>query len=223
MNLARTAALLTIFAIAPVALSLATLPRVAVACPMMAASGHSHSDEDSGTSEKESTPGHSHEMSELHGGSATMTPRHHFESLFTPSEIRLYLYDAKQAPIADVGEARAVVTLEQKEAEPVQLDMTWMGPDPAKLRSQGYFVAQHEMTEDEAAATRAVFTIEGLAKAPVDFRTAVKLGRPAVWSCPMHPDVKSEDPTACPKCGMALESTISTKRAAEAEARRHHH
>jgi len=26
-----------------------------------------------------------------------------------------------------------------------------------------------------------------------------------VWTCPMHPEVKSDAPGKCPKCGMALE------------------
>ena len=26
-----------------------------------------------------------------------------------------------------------------------------------------------------------------------------------VWACPMHPEVKSDKPGKCPKCGMALE------------------
>jgi hypothetical protein len=27
----------------------------------------------------------------------------------------------------------------------------------------------------------------------------------AEWTCPMHPQVRSDSPGACPKCGMALE------------------
>ncbi|HMR81419.1 MAG TPA: heavy metal-binding domain-containing protein, partial [Polyangiaceae bacterium] len=26
----------------------------------------------------------------------------------------------------------------------------------------------------------------------------------AVYTCPMHPDIRENDPGACPKCGMAL-------------------
>jgi Cu+-exporting ATPase len=29
-------------------------------------------------------------------------------------------------------------------------------------------------------------------------------GQAAVYTCPMHPDVKSDKPGKCPKCGMAL-------------------
>ena len=35
----------------------------------------------------------------------------------------------------------------------------------------------------------------------------------AVWTCPMHPEVKSDQPGSCPKCGMALErADIAAKR-----------
>jgi hypothetical protein len=27
----------------------------------------------------------------------------------------------------------------------------------------------------------------------------------AGWTCPMHPEVHSDEPGSCPKCGMALE------------------
>ena len=27
----------------------------------------------------------------------------------------------------------------------------------------------------------------------------------ATWTCPMHPEVQSDQPGSCPKCGMALE------------------
>src|SRR6058998_1554216 len=29
------------------------------------------------------------------------------------------------------------------------------------------------------------------------------------WTCPMHPEIVSDRPGACPKCGMALESMIT--------------
>src|SRR5262245_36672019 len=32
----------------------------------------------------------------------------------------------------------------------------------------------------------------------------------AVYTCPMHPEVVSDHPGACPKCGMALEPMVAT-------------
>jgi rubrerythrin len=36
-------------------------------------------------------------------------------------------------------------------------------------------------------------------------KTAPKKAAAMVWTCPMHPEVKSEKPGKCPKCGMNLE------------------
>jgi Cu+-exporting ATPase len=43
--------------------------------------------------------------------------------------------------------------------------------------------------------------------------TNIEPAMPAVgtiWTCPMHPEVKSDTPGACPKCGMALEPLRTT-------------
>ena len=37
----------------------------------------------------------------------------------------------------------------------------------------------------------------------------------AVWFCPMHPEVVSNHPGVCPKCGMALEPRVSLAMGAE--------
>jgi Heavy metal binding domain len=41
-------------------------------------------------------------------------------------------------------------------------------------------------------------------------KSSTSLGEPSMKSqdifvCPMHPEVRKNDPSACPKCGMALE------------------
>jgi Cu+-exporting ATPase len=47
------------------------------------------------------------------------------------------------------------------------------------------------------------------AKAPE--AAAPAAGQAAAYTCPMHPDVKSDKPGACPKCGMALVPAEKTK------------
>ena len=36
---------------------------------------------------------------------------------------------------------------------------------------------------------------------------------PAVWTCPMHPEIRQDHPGACPLCGMALEPEVATAHA----------
>jgi len=39
---------------------------------------------------------------------------------------------------------------------------------------------------------------------PPEAAAPAAAGQAAVYTCPMHPDVKSDKPGKCPKCGMAL-------------------
>lgn len=39
---------------------------------------------------------------------------------------------------------------------------------------------------------------------PAAGHSAASTSRVAIYSCPMHPEVKSSKPANCPKCGMAL-------------------
>ena len=57
-----------------------------------------------------------------------------------------------------------------------------------------------------ALATTAAFACGGCGKAATDKNATVTVF-PAgtVFTCPMHPEVKSDQPGKCPKCGMNLE------------------
>ncbi len=154
---------------------------------------------------KEAAMGHSHEMAQLHGGSVTMTPTHHFELLCTPKEARLYVYDDHQAPLVNLEHMKASMMLQEKAGKPMTVAMTYVKPDPAHGRSQGFFSAAHDFSGVAKNAVKAVFTIEGLAEKPVEFKSALSLGEEAIYACPMHADVTGEDPGRCSKCGMKLE------------------
>ena len=154
---------------------------------------------------EETAMGHSHEMAELHGGSVTMTPTHHFEVLCTPKEARLYVYDGKQIPIPSLDGMKASMILQEITGKPMTMPMTYVKPDAAHGRTQGYFVAAHDFTGADKNALKATFTVEGLAKKPVEFKSAISLAEPTVYACPMHSDVMGEDPGKCGKCGMNLE------------------
>ena len=45
------------------------------------------------------TGAHSHERCELHGGHVTMTKAHHFETVFAPDGVRIYMYSGAQDPL----------------------------------------------------------------------------------------------------------------------------
>jgi len=47
--------------------------------------------------------GHSHAKAEAHGGEVVMTKKHHFEVVWMPDHVMVYLYDQSQQPLAAQG------------------------------------------------------------------------------------------------------------------------
>jgi len=147
--------------------------------------------------------GHSHEMAMVHGGHVVMTPKHHFEVVFTSNEACVYLYDGKQMPMMDPKDIQVTMSLVTKEgkSEPIRLD--YQAPDADQGRTQGYFRVLRPMDMKEGAA-KAMFRVVGLLDEPIEFRTAVTLGERMVYACPMGDSDPAEDPGKCPKCGMQM-------------------
>ena len=174
---------------------------VAWACGGNSGHGQKHSSENS---VQESAVGHSHAKSELHGGSAIMTPSHHFEVLFTAAEARVYVYDGLQAQVLDPRNARASMTLQEKGKEPLPFEMTYVAPELSAGRTQGYFVAHGDFSVAESGVMKAIIRVGGLTEKAVEFRTSVKVTEQTEYACTMHPEVKAQDPTNCSKCGMML-------------------
>jgi hypothetical protein len=52
---------------------------------------------------QESKTGHSHAKAEAHGGEVMMTNAHHFEVVWMPDHVMIYLYDMNQKPLAAKG------------------------------------------------------------------------------------------------------------------------
>lgn len=83
---------------------------------------------------------HTHEKSMLHGGQVSMTKQHHFETVFAPDGIRVYMYTDIQAPALIEG-AKGTVTMTfkdgKKKAVPLSLDT------PAAGEKAVYFCPMH--------------------------------------------------------------------------------
>lgn len=160
--------------------------------------GHEHMKQDS-----ESMEGHSQEMA-IHGGEVTMTPHHHFETLFIPGGIHLYVYDENQKPVEVTKDTKATVALETKDGKTVSLDMSYLGPDAKAGRTQACLAAAHDFGDMKPGTMKAMFTVTGLGKEPITFKTPVTMMHETMYTCSMHPDVRAEDPGKCPQCGMAM-------------------
>lgn len=66
--------------------------------------------------------GHSHEQCELHGGKVTMTQGHHFETLFAPDGIRIFMYSANQNPLI-MDEVTGTVAVEDGSGKGVEMKL----------------------------------------------------------------------------------------------------
>ncbi len=71
----------------------------------------------SGVLAQESQKGHSHARAEIHGGTVVMSKMHHFEVVFKPKAIKVYLYDGRQNPLSAEG-VTGTVTLKTRGGEP---------------------------------------------------------------------------------------------------------
>lgn len=81
-------------------------PALLVSCvafvALCASQAFTHGNEHQG-GDAESATGHSHAASQLHGGEVVMTQDHHFEVSFTPTAMRVHVYDGQQKPVSAKG------------------------------------------------------------------------------------------------------------------------
>jgi len=70
----------------------------------------------------------------------------------------------------------------------------------------------------EAMHAPATMQISGLKRNAVEPRAPSPEPRATKWTCPMHPEVISDTPGPCPKCGMALEPMLDDVSAADVDA-----
>lgn len=176
-----------------------------------------------GDESQEAMEGHSHEKAEIHGGEVTMTPHHHFETLFTPDGIRLYVYDENQKPVMSLKDAKASVVLQSKDGKSESIPLTYLPPDTASSRTQPCFAASHEFGAIQESTMKGLFAVQGLGKEPIQFKTPVSMMQEKFYTCTMHPEVRAEDPGKCPKCGMNLVPEESGKASGKMDGDSMHH
>ena len=87
--------------------------------------------------------------------------------------------------------------------------ITFLNPDgtstttPLVSRGGNHFVAQLENTEPFSCTVE--FVVKGKPVSAVFSHKGLGHGHADVYTCPMHPDIQSDGPGKCPKCGMFLE------------------
>jgi hypothetical protein len=85
-------------------------------------------------------PGHSHEKCELHGGAVAMTNGRHFETVFAPDGIRVYVYTGNQTPEV-VGKGTGTATLSFKDGTTREIPLVAAKPDSGDAAV--YFCPMH--------------------------------------------------------------------------------
>ncbi len=82
-------------------------------------------------SAQEEKAGHSHERAEQHGGEVAMTKEHHFEVVWMPNHVMVYVYDGRQNPLDAVG-VTGEVTFKFKGGKSVTKELKFM--DVSKMK-----------------------------------------------------------------------------------------
>jgi hypothetical protein len=93
-------------------------------------------------SEQANTSGvmHSHEQCRLHDGQVSMTKQHHFETVFAPDGIRVYVYTEGQTPMM-VDAAKGSATLKFKDGR--TLVVPFLTDVPKEGEKTVYFCPMH--------------------------------------------------------------------------------
>ncbi len=90
---------------------------------------------------KGEAPGHSHERCELHGGLVTMTQAHHFETVFAPDGVRIFMYSTEQNPLR-MEDVSGTVTVRDTTGASREVKLV---PDvPKKGEKTVYFCPMHD-------------------------------------------------------------------------------
>jgi hypothetical protein len=95
--------------------------------------------------EQESKAGHSHAKAEIHGGEVMMTKAHHFEAVWMPDHVMVYLYDINQKPLSAKGVTGEVV-FQFKDGKEEKATLTLMEAGKMQMMSEHHAEGgRHEM------------------------------------------------------------------------------
>jgi hypothetical protein len=180
---------------------------------LLAQHQHEHEDDHmhgaAAEGDDERAMGHSHEMSQVHGGQVFMTKAHHFEVLFVPEGVRIYPYGADQQPRSAEGLSGTAEIRRKGMKETASMDLAAVSPEGENARS--FLRGDWDHSKVKPGDAKLTFTINdpALKEEPEATFTATFDGpTPTVrYHCPMaeHTPDGMMDPGKCPKCGMALE------------------
>lgn len=134
---------------------------------------------------QEAQAGHSHAKAEIHGGEALMTTAHHFEVVWMPDHVMVYLYDQSQKPLTAKGVSGEVV-FKFKDGKEAKATLTLMEAgkmmaahhaDGEKHGEQPEMGEKHEMmqgtmTKEEMAAMHKRMSDQDHLTTKVDLGTA---------------------------------------------------
>ncbi|MDO9184397.1 MAG: heavy metal-binding domain-containing protein [Bacteroidia bacterium] len=155
-----------------------------------------------------------HDHGSPHGGIVQSAGDYHIELLVKGENMTVYLLDANEKAIPNKG-VTGKATLMFTDKTSATVDLTASGVDGFSVKN------------DKAASyTSCVVTFKvGDKTATTKFKAEKSVAK--TYTCPMHPEVTSDKPGKCPKCGMDLVEKKTEKKGEEHKHKEgeggHHH
>jgi len=140
-----------------------------------AAHEHEHGDHADGHEHGEAA-GHSHEKAEIHGGNVTMTKEFHFETVFHPDEVHVYVYNGAQDPIDPKGVTGSVRIEWRDSAQPAATaSFEYVPGSSGKVGHLQAPVDLSGVAEDQAKAAVDLTSLPGKAETELSYKETVRL------------------------------------------------
>ncbi len=137
-------------------------------------------------------------MQAPHGGELKEVGKYHIEMvvdmLMKEDQITIYLFKGNMKPVSNDG-ITGTITFNFKDGSVIS--------DKVRTKGDSRFVAQLKNSESFNCIVK--LSIDGKTVSTVFSYSGFGNNVSSVYSCSMHPEIKSESPGKCPKCGMNLE------------------